>query len=108
LPHIEFGPISVRRWQSQGQPVRHGPLTATPVARVTEARWQSPGVTVGLRLAWPHQVVVRTLAGDRRLRIRQPDRFLLALLALALATAVGSGRLAERDEAMKGERRHDR
>jgi hypothetical protein len=106
LPQIAFGPISVRRWQSRGQPIRHGPLTATPVAQITEARWQSPGLTVGVRLARPHQVVVRTLAGDHRVRIRQPDRFLLALIALALATAVGSGRLVGR--ATKGVRRHDR
>ena len=76
------------------------------MARVFEARWQSPGVTVGLRLAGPYQVIVGTLAGDRRLRIRQPDRFLLALIALALATTVGPWRLADR--ATKGGRHRDR
>jgi hypothetical protein len=106
LPQFAIGPFSVRRWQSRAEPVRHGPLTATPVARVFEVRWQSPGVAVGLRLAGPHQVIVRTLAGERRLRIRQPDRFLLALIALALATAMGSGRLA--GSVKRGGRRHDR
>ena len=94
MPTLTIGPLRLSRRFGLGAPVQHGPLHIVPVARVMELAWYSPRLTIVLSWVRPHHVQLRTLAGIRRITIRQRGAAVLpALGILAALIALGSIRL---------------
>jgi len=106
MRELAIGPLSMRRWQDDGQPVTHGPLSVTPVAEVIEVRWRSGGLTLGFYRARPHHARVQTIAGPRRIGLQPVRWYVPALLALGPALALAAG-WARRDRAGRGRSRGD-
>jgi hypothetical protein len=91
---VRLGPFCLRRWQRRGQPVAHGPLSVTPVAQFTEVGWRGAGMRLEARLAGPHQLGLRTMAGERRMTIRPLDRRVPALILLTALAPLAAWRLS--------------
>lgn len=101
MRRLTIGPLSVRRWQDASVPVTRGPLSVTPVAEITEARWRRGDLTLGFAQARPHHVRVQTIAGARRISLRPARWFIPVLVAFGPALALVVG-WARRDRSGQG------